>query len=70
MMIKLKYLCLVQVSVEQLFSIHPSCLGAHLGFGARIFRSPFPPKNVTIFGEISPNLNVDNQIKIKEEHTV
>lgn len=67
--IKLKYLCLVQVSVEQLFST-PAVWGLHLGLGASIFRSPFPPKYLTIFGEIFPNLNVDSQIKIKEEHTV
>lgn len=46
--------------------LHPSSLGAHLRFGASIFRSPFPPKKVTIFCEISPNLNVDSQFKIKK----
>lgn len=46
--------------------LHRSCLGAHLGFGASIFRAPLPPKKVTIFCEISPNLNVDSQFKLKE----
>lgn len=47
----------------------PSYFGTYLKCGASIFRSHFPPGESKIFREISPNLNVGSQVKMKEEDT-